>query len=255
VYPEIDLGPFSLHAFGLALAFAFLCSGALAARRFGELGWPREWASEFLLAAIVGGVVGAHLDWIVQNWETASRDLLGSVFSGTGLVYFGGLAGGAAAVALWARRRDCLNLAFADAIAPGLAIGYAAGRVGCQLAGDGDYGVASGLPWAMAYPDGTVPIAVPVHPTPIYESVAMGLVTLLLWRVRDRLRPGSGNLMALYLLLTGMERFLVEIIRRNDAVIAGLTLAQLISLALAAAGAVWLARGLPRERLAGAAGR
>jgi phosphatidylglycerol:prolipoprotein diacylglycerol transferase len=100
-----------------------------------------------------------------------------------------------------------------------------------------------------------VPIAVPVHPTPIYESVAMGLVTLLLWRVRDRLRPGSGNLMALYLLLTGVERFAVELIRRNSEVVAGLTVAQLIALALVAAGAAWLGRGLPRRRLAGAPGR
>jgi phosphatidylglycerol:prolipoprotein diacylglycerol transferase len=80
------------------------------------------------------------------------------------------------------------------------------------------------------------------------------LVTLLLWRLRDRLRPGSGNLMALYLMLAGVERFLVELIRRNAAVAGGLTLAQLIALAIAAAGAAWLVRGLPRRGLAGAPG-
>jgi phosphatidylglycerol:prolipoprotein diacylglycerol transferase len=254
VYPQIDLGPVELNTFGLSLAFAFLCSGALAAQRFRELGRPVDWVYEFVLAAVIGGVVGAHVDWLIQNWEIASQNLLGSVFSGTGLVFFGGLAGGALAVGLWAKRRGYLGLELADAVAPAVAIGYAAGRIACQLSGDGDYGVPSTLPWAMAYPEGEVPTTVPVHPTPVYETVAMGLVVLLLWRLRDRLVPGTGNLFALYLVLAGVERFLVELIRRNQEVAAGLTLAQLISLAIVAAGAAWLARGVPRRR-AGGVGR
>ena len=254
MYPQIDLGPVELNTFGLSLAFAFLCSGALAARRFRELGRSPDLAYEFVLAAVIGGVVGAHVDWLIQNWEVASRDPLGSIFSGTGLVFFGGLAGGALAVGLWARRRGYLGLELADAVAPAVAIGYAAGRIACQLSGDGDYGVPSGLPWAMAYPEGEVPTTVPVHPTPVYETVAMGFVVLLLWRLRDRLVPGTGNLFALYLVLAGIERFLIELIRRNQEVVAGLTLAQLISVALVAAGAAWLARGVPR-RGAGGVGR
>ena len=254
MYPQIDLGPVELNTFGLSLAFAFLCSGALAAQRFRELGRPVDWVYEFVLAAVIGGVVGAHVDWLIQNWEIASQNLLGSVFSGTGLVFFGGLAGGALAVGLWAKRRGYLGLELADAVAPAVAIGYAAGRIACQLSGDGDYGVPSTLPWAMAYPEGEVPTTVPVHPTPVYETVAMGLVVLLLWRLRDRLVPGTGNLFALYLVLAGVERFLVELIRRNQEVAAGLTLAQLISLAIVAAGAAWLARGVPRRR-AGGVGR
>ncbi len=254
MYPRIDLGPLTLNTFGLALAFAFLCSGALAARRFRELGRPVDWVYEFLFAAVLGGVVGAHLDWLAQNWDHASEDLLGSVFSGTGLVFFGGLAGGALAVGLWALRRGYLGLELADAVAPSVAIGYAAGRIGCQLAGDGDYGVPSDVPWAMAYPEGEVPTLERVHPAPVYETVTMGFATLLLWRLRDRLVPGSGNLFALYLVLAGAERFLVEFIRRNAEVAAGLTLAQWIAAAIAAGGAAWLARGLPRRRLAGAAG-
>ncbi len=70
-------------------------------------------------------------------------------------------------------------------------LGYALGRIGCQLSGDGDYGVPSDLPWAMAYPDGTVPTTDLVHPTPVYETLAMGLVTVGLWNLRDRVAPGS----------------------------------------------------------------
>ena len=117
-------------------------------------------------------------------------------------------------------------------------MGYAVGRVGCQVSGDGDYGEPSDLPWAMAYPEGTVPTTDEVHPTPIYETLSMGLVTLLLWHLRDRLAPGV--LFGLYLMLGGIERFLVEFIRRNDDLALGLTLAQLLSVAMMIAGGVWL---------------
>jgi phosphatidylglycerol:prolipoprotein diacylglycerol transferase len=132
-----------------------------------------------------------------------------------------------------------LNLTLLDVCAPGLAIGYAVGRIGCQLSGDGDYGIPWDGPWAMAYPDGTVPTDVAVHPTPIYETLAMGLVTYALWRLRDSFRPGL--LFALYLVLAGGERLMVEFIRRNDEVLLGLTQPQLISLAMILAGGAWLA--------------
>ena len=140
---------------------------------------------------------------------------------------------------LWARWRGWLGLALLDACAPALAAGYAIGRIGCQLSGDGDYGKPSHLPWAMSYPDGTVPTTRDVHPTPVYETLAMGLVALLLWQLRDRFAPGV--LFAIYLILAGVERLLVEIIRRNDSVIAGLTLPQLVSIGMIAAGTAWLA--------------
>jgi phosphatidylglycerol:prolipoprotein diacylglycerol transferase len=107
--------------------------------------------------------------------------------------------------------------------------------VGCQLSGDGDYGTQSDLPWAMAYPDGTVPTTDEVHPTPVYETLAMGLAGLVLWRLRDRVAPGM--LFGLYLIFAGVERFLVEFIRRNEEVVVGLTQAQLIALAMLALGA------------------
>src|SRR4051794_41668837 len=110
-----------------------------------------------IFAALVGGLVGSRLYWIVQNWDEAGDDLIGSVFSGSGLVWYGGAIGGAAAVLLWAWRRDFLGVTLLDVCAPALAIGYAIGRIGCQISGDGDYGKPSGLPWAMAYPNGAVP--------------------------------------------------------------------------------------------------
>jgi phosphatidylglycerol:prolipoprotein diacylglycerol transferase len=127
-----------------------------------------------------------------------------------------------------------------------LALGYGIGRIGCQVSGDGDYGIRSKLPWAMGYPHGTVPTppGVTVQPTPIYETVAMCLLAYVLWQLRDRVRPGV--VFALYLVLSGLERLLVEFVRRNKEVLAGLTAPQLESIVLMAIGVVllWvLARG------------
>lgn len=236
--PEIDIGPLTLQTFGLCFGIAFLAAGAIIGRRLNELGKPVDWAYEIVLVALAGGLIGSRLNWILQNWDQASDDLLGTVFSGSGLIWYGGAIGGALAVGIWAKRRGMFDLGLLDLCAAPLAAGYALGRVGCQLSGDGDYGEAWDGPWAMAYPEGVVSTTETVHPTPIYESVAMGIVAIVLWRLRDRFRPGV--LFAIYLVLAGLERFLVEFVRRNDAVLAGLTQAQLLSVAMFVAGAVWI---------------
>ncbi|HEX6586601.1 MAG TPA: prolipoprotein diacylglyceryl transferase, partial [Solirubrobacterales bacterium] len=215
--------------------------------RFEELGKPGDWAYEGLFAALIGGLVGARIDYVIQNYDEVKDDLLGNVFTGAGLVWFGGLLGGAIAVCLWARYRHFLSLTLLDVAAPSLALGQAIGRIGCQLSGDGDYGQAWDGPWAMAYPDGTEPTDEPVHPTPVYETLTLGLIAIVLWRLRFRLT--NGLLFALYLVLAGTGRFLVEFIRLNDEVALGLTQAQLISLGMILVGGVWLllaARRTPR---------
>jgi phosphatidylglycerol---prolipoprotein diacylglyceryl transferase len=239
VQPEIHLGPLELKTFGICFALAFLAAGAVLGRRLRELDKPGDWSYEVVFAALVGGIVGSRIDYLVQNWDKVSHDLVGNLFSGSGLVWYGGAVGGAIGVLLWARRRQWAGLVLLDVTAVPLALGYAIGRIGCQLSGDGDYGIASNVPWAMSYPDGTVPTTQEVHPTPVYETLAMGLVALLLWRWRDRFRPGG--LFGLYLVLAGLERLLVEFIRRNDEVVAGLTLPQLVSLAMIAGGTALLA--------------
>src|SRR3954447_15702205 len=237
--PEIHLGPITLQTFGIMFALAFIAAGAVLGRRLKELGKPTDWAYEVIIAGLVGGLVGARLNFVIQNYDDVKGDLLGNLFSGSGLVWFGGAIGGAIAVALWAWRRGFFGLQLLDICAVPLALGYAIGRIGCQVSGDGDYGKAWDGPWAMAYPHGTKPIDTPVHPTPIYETLAMGLIAYLLWRLRDRFQPGI--LFAAYLVLAGLERFVVEFIRRNTPELLGLTQPQLISLAMIAVGGVWLA--------------
>jgi phosphatidylglycerol---prolipoprotein diacylglyceryl transferase len=239
VQPEIHIGGLTLQTFGIMFALALIAAGAVVARRLGEWGKPPDWGYEMMFAAGIGGVVGARIYFILENYDAVKNDLLGNLFSGSGLVWYGGLVGGAIAVAAWAWWRGMFNLLLLDLAAVPLSVGYAVGRIGCQVSGDGDYGKAWDGPWAMAYPHGTKPIDTPVHPTPIYETLAMGLIAYLLWRLRDRFQPGI--LFAAYLVLAGTERLLVEFIRRNDHVLLGLTQPQLASIVMMAIGALWIA--------------
>jgi phosphatidylglycerol:prolipoprotein diacylglycerol transferase len=236
--PTIDVLGLSLKTFGLCFGLAFVVSGAIVTRRLKELGRPPDWAYEMVFAALLGGLLGARGYWLLGNTGELTSDPLGSIFGGSGLVWYGGAVGGAAGVLLWARRRGMVNLELADMCSPALAMGYAVGRIGCQISGDGDYGTATDLPWGMAYPHGIVPTTQVVHPTPVYETLVMGLGAWALWRGRDALRPGA--LFGFYLVLAGGERLLVEFVRRNEPVLLGLTEAQLASLVMLLAGAGWL---------------
>lgn len=244
--PEIDLLGLPLKTFGLCFALGFLAAGALLARRLRERGESPDWAYELLFAAALGGLIGARAWYLAEHTDELSDDPLGSLFGGSGLTWYGGALGGALGAAIWARRKGMGGLALVDLCAPSLALGYAIGRIGCQLSGDGDYGGPSDLPWAMPFPDGVVPTTEDVHPTPLYETLSMGLAALVLWWLRDRFAPGV--LFALYLVLAGTERFLVEFVRRNDPVVIGLTTAQLVSLAMVVAGIVfWQQRAGTRQ--------
>ncbi len=238
--PEIDLFGLSLKTFGICFGLAFVVSGAMVARRLKELGKPPDWAYEMVFAALIGGLVGARLYWVLGHPSEVGDDFVGNVFGGSGLVWYGGALGGAAGVLLWAYRKGMFNIDLLDLCAPALAMGYAVGRVGCQISGDGDYGKPTDLPWGMAYPDGVVPTTEVVHPTPIYETLTMAIGAWALWRLRDAFRPGV--LFAWYLVLAGGERLLVEFVRRNEPVVAGLTEAQLFALVMLLAGVVWLVR-------------
>jgi phosphatidylglycerol:prolipoprotein diacylglycerol transferase len=238
VQPEIHIFGLTLQTFGLCLGAAFLVCGWLTARYLKEIGKPVDWAYEFIFAAMIGGIVGARLWWIAENWSDAKDDVLGSLFSGSGLVFYGGAIGGTIAVLAWSWHRGFMDGRTFDMGAAPLAAGYAIGRIGCQLAGDGDYGIPWDGPWAMAYPHGTVPTTTPVHPTPVYETIVMGLVCVWQWRHRHSFRPGT--LFAIWAVLAGIERFLIEFIRRNDEVVVGLTQPQLISIAMILAGGAWI---------------
>ncbi len=239
-----EIGDFSFYSFGLMAALALIVPGvtvvrALVARR----GAPAEFAYELVIAAGVGGFVGARLYFMAENWAATSADFWGVAFGGVGFTWYGGLIGGFLGVVIWTFVRRVPIDIVANAMAPGTAMGYAIGRIGCQLAGDGDYGKPSDLPWAMGYPEGTVPTppGVRVHPTPIYEIVAMAVVVWILWRLATRYDKSGWWTFGWFLILSGIERFLVEFVRRNPEWFVGLTQAQWVSIVSILIGVVLIA--------------
>src|ERR1700689_5767212 len=130
--PEINLLGISIKTFGVMFALGFLACGGLVARRLRELAKPVDWAYEIVFAALAGGVVGARGYYVIQNYSQVKHDLLGSIFSGSGLVWYGGAIGGAIGVLLWMRWRDQMELRMFEMCAPALELRSAIGRTGCQ---------------------------------------------------------------------------------------------------------------------------
>lgn len=248
----LHVGPIPLHLFGLFLAAAFLAAGMVATRGFVRLGYDDELGGSVLTWAVVGSLVGAKLWLVLADWPGFVAQPFAFVVSGSGWVFYGGLAGGTLAVSWVFRREGVPWLRGADVCAPAIALGQAIGRLGCQVSGDGDWGVVTTLPWGMRYPHAVVewPYEDPsihVHPTPLYEAVAYLAVFVFLWRRRTRPAP-DGTSFAWYLVLASAARFLVEFVRTNEVVAFGLTAAQVTSLALVVLGAAllgWRARWRP----------
>ncbi len=248
------------YSFGLMAALALVVPGlTLVPVLLRRRGAPAWFAVELVLAAALGGFACARLYYVAEHWSTVRHDLGHALVSGSGFTWYGGLAGGFLAVVAWTLLRGVSLDAVANAMAPATALGYAIGRVGCQLAGDGDYGRPSDLPWAMAYPNGTVPTppGVTVHPTPVYETLAMAAVTWVLWRLATRAQRSGWWTFGWFLVLSGAERFLVEFVRRNPVWLAGLTQPQWVAVASVAVGLVLVAvcRRPPARRTLDTPGR
>ncbi|MDP9260094.1 MAG: prolipoprotein diacylglyceryl transferase [Actinomycetota bacterium] len=228
-----ELGSLQVRSYGVVVALAFVAAWVLLRKELERRSGRGDAAAPLVSAAGVGGLVGARLYWFAEH---AGDHQAPDLFSGAGFTWYGGVLGGALAVLGVVRitRVELSDLLGAGALA--LPLGYGLGRIACQLAGDGTYGAPSDLPWAMSYPNGEVPTTQRVHPTPVYETLASLAIFGLLWRFRRR--AGPIQLFALYLLLAGLERFLVEFIRINDPVVAGLTQPQLFAIGFMAAGAL-----------------
>lgn len=238
------IGPLPVHSYGFMLVVAFLTDYFLLKYLLKERGLKKEerirLAGDVVMWAAIGGIVGSRIYYIIENNQRFFEDPIGMIFSGAGLVFLGGLMGGTVAVSILAVRRGFKWLEFADIVAPLIIMGYAIGRIGCLLVGD-DYGIPSDLPWAMAFPKGTPPTTIPVHPTQIYETLlGFGIFTVL-WKLRGKLTP-AGLLFSLYLILAGVERFFIEFIRMNPKYLFGLSGAQIISILMVLLGTIMIVR-------------
>lgn len=239
---------FGIYSYGLMLALSFIISGFLLKKELKRKQLDENLSNNIILAAIIFGLIGAKTYSIIQNWGGFVEHPFSSIFSGSGLVWYGGLICGSFGAIYVIKKSSAPILTTIDLLAPLLSLGYALGRIGCLLSGDGDYGPPSNLPWAMAFPNGTVPptyfgfdLNQKLHPTPIYESLMAFIIFLALWSVREReYKPGS--LFATYLTLAGVERFIAEFWRLNPVAALGLKMAQLISIAMIVGGGYMLFR-------------
>ncbi len=179
--PFIHIGPLTIATFGLMVAVGLLVAAYILQAEFRRRAIK---ADAFLIIGIAGlaGIAGARLYHVLESPAEFLADPWPLLFSRYGFAWFGGFLGGFGALLILARRNQIPTLEFLDACSPAAAVGYAIGRIGCLLAGDGDYGIPTSLPWGMSFPNGVVPTAERVHPTPIYEFLAWMAIAWALWR-------------------------------------------------------------------------
>lgn len=264
---QFNIGPLQFTGFGIAVVLGFVVAQMVSQAEMVRRGHDPAPIADMIFGAVLGGLLGAKLYFVIVlgNWD--------ALFARGGFVFWGGLMGGAVGVLLIAWRKRVPIWRTLEVGAPALAAAYAIGRTGCWDVGD-DYGRPWSGPLAVQFPNGAPPstagimarefnvpfppgtdpnTVVAVHPTQLYE-VAMSLVMFaVLWKLR-RHRHAEGWLFGVYLVLAGIERFVVEFFRaKDDALSFGLTMAQMLALAALALGVVLLyTRRAPRGSAVGA---
>lgn len=202
--------------------------------------WPHDRVGDIVLQAALWGFIGAKIFHNLENIDDLINDPWGSLISFSGLTFYGGLILATIAIIIYIRKYNMRVIHFADAMSPTMIFAYAAGRVGCHISGDGDWGIAnyhpkpfSWLPdwmWAYHYPHNVVNQGVPipgcvgnycnqlpeaVYPTTFYEIIIMFILFLVIWVIRKKITQ-PGILTAIYFLFAGGERFFIEKIRVNN---------------------------------------
>lgn len=230
------------------VAIAFLVAYWVASPEFKRKGLTENLLSNVFLAIIIGGIGGAKILYVIENVPLSQliSNPVGYLLSRGGLTFYGGFIGAIILLIIVAKRGKTSFWKIGDAIAPSLALAYAIGRIGCFLVGD-DYGIKSNLPWAMSFPKGLPPTTERVHPTQLYEVIAMTVVFIIIWKIRKKAAP-DGWLFSIYFILAGLERFLIEIVRSTTpSPIPHLSVAQVMAIVLIAAGAIKLIQIISRE--------
>ncbi len=231
-----QFGPLTIYSFGVFMALAALAAAWVVQAELKRNGYNPELASTMVFAAAIGGLVGARILFIVEDWSNFLRSPWDYIFTGAGFTWYGGFLGGVLGVTWVVRKNNIPWLKAADIAAPALAIAYGVGRLGCHVAGDGDWGTVTNVPWGVAYTNAIIgwvdpstgipyPPGVRVHPTPIYEFLESVLIFGILWVLRKK-EYAPGTLFWLYLALSGLARLAVEFWRLNPVVGLGLTEAQ-----------------------------
>lgn len=240
------IGPLPVNSFGLMVALAVFAGIPILASSFRRNGIDPKLGEKYAVAAGVSGIVGARVWYLIVNTGQILEDasaaassvewlniVAGHIFANAGFIFYGGFV--VAAVTLWImmKRDRILPSQFVDTVGPSLALSYAIGRIGCQLSGDGDYGMATSSWIGMSYETGVVPTpsGVRAFPAPFFESVMSIVVFILLTRIEEKgLMKRPYSRFGLYLAAMSCERFLIEIIRLNPRFSTGISQAQVFAL-------------------------
>ena len=236
---------------------------------------PYELMGNMIVWAAVWGFLGAKIFDNLEHWDSFIKDPIGGLLSFSGLTFYGGLICGGAAVLYIAKKNGIKPLHMLDVGGPGMMLAYSVGRIGCHLSGDGDWGIVnmnpkpfSWLPdwlWAYTYPNNvamegvSIPgcagkfcnvLPLPVYPTPIYEVIVCFILFLILWRIRHQIKL-PGMMFGIYLMMNGLERFFVALMRVNSKYhVAGIsfTQAELISSLLFIGGLLLVAFSIKNKK-------
>ncbi len=252
MYPKLfEIGPISIHSYGLMLGIAFLIGSTLFSKELKRQKKDENAGITITFLAIIGGLLGAKLFYIIEEWNFGTGGVLSSyfksdvLFSPAGLTFYGGLIIAIIFIYLYCRTKNLKLLMIFDSMAPAVMLGYGIARIGCHLSGDGCYGLpVNGTMWEFlgySYTKGIIPThpGVLVHPTPLYEMAVSILIFFFLMYFRKKTKY-YGQLFFVYLIFSGAERLLVEFIRLNPKVIFVFTQAQLISIIMIVFGTLML---------------
>jgi phosphatidylglycerol:prolipoprotein diacylglycerol transferase len=257
VHPaNIHLGPLPITGFGIAVLLAFTIAQIISQRELERRGQDASFIPDLILAAVLGTLVGAKLYYVLVITHDF-RDLL----SRSGFVFWGGFLGSVALCWATIKWKKLSFMRIADVAGIAIAAGYSVGRTGCWAVGD-DYGRPWNGPLAVAFPEGAPPSTagimnqsfgtpipagatsdtlLSVHPTQLYETVLGFAMFMILWKYRDH-KHAEGWLFGVYCVLAGIERFVIEFFRaKDDRFFGPLTAAQVLGLAIAAVGGLWMA--------------
>ena len=251
MYPKlIEIGPVPIYSYGLMLGIAFLVGSVILRRELVRKHLDENLAINITFISLVAGIVGSKLFYIIEEWnfgDVPLSSLLKSdvLFSPSGLTFYGGLILSIVVLIIFCKAKKLKVLEIFDCMAPAAALAYGIARIGCHLSGDGDYGIrVNGTMWEFigySYANGTVPTppGVLVHPTSIYEFVICIGIFLYLWNYQKNSKF-NGDVFFRYLVLSGIARLFIEIIRLNPRIIFELSQAQIISIIMIVLGVVML---------------
>jgi phosphatidylglycerol---prolipoprotein diacylglyceryl transferase len=257
--PQVfSIGYFPVNSFGLMVALSLIVGTFCLAQSFREAGIDQKYAEKYVFTGGISGLLGARIWYLAEHFAEIKHNFFGALFSSAGFTFYGGFIIAFVILYILSKKDKVPQAKLLDSVGPTLALGYAIGRLGCQLSGDGDYGIETDSFLGMSYSTGVVPTApgITVYPTPFFESFICICIFFLLKRLRNfSFFQLPYRQFSAYLIFISLERFLIEFLRINPkhsiffTHSIRLSEAQVVSLGLGLLGVALLVTSITRNSL------